>query len=151
MLTNAEVWYGIQQSEIDQLEEVDKLLLRRVLGAPDSTCIESLYLELGLIPIRIIIKARRINYLHYLVQLKENEMLYVVFNTQWKFPAKDDWTTQVQKDLVDFKINMSLEEIKKKSYIHQVNFRPKIIFLRTNSILRVKIMFVSQLHGVLRI
>ena len=95
MLTNADVWYGVKKSEIDELEEVDKLLLRRVLGAPESTCIESLYLELGLIPISIIIKARRVKYLHYLVQLNENEMLSKVFNTQWKFPTKDDWTTQV--------------------------------------------------------
>ena len=112
MLTNADVWYGVKQSEIDELEEVDKLLLRRVLGAPESTCIESLYLELGLIPISIIIKARRVKYLHYLVQLNENEMLSKVFNTQWKFPTKDDWTTQVQKDL---NINMSIEEMTKKS------------------------------------
>jgi predicted metal-dependent hydrolase len=38
-----------------------------------------------------------------------------VFHTQWKFLAKDDWTTQVQKDLVDFEIHMSLGKIKKKS------------------------------------
>ena len=65
ILTNAEVWYGIKQSEIDELEEIDKLFLRRVLGAPDSSCIESLYLELGVIPIRVMIKARRLTYLHY--------------------------------------------------------------------------------------
>ena len=116
ILTNAEVWYGVQQNEIDELEEVDKLLLRRILGAPDSTCIESLYLELGLIPIRILIKARRINYLHYLIQLKEEEMLSKVFQTQLKYPAKDDWTVQVQKDLLDLEINLTFEEMKKRSH-----------------------------------
>ena len=45
ILTNVEVWYGITQPEIDELEAVDKLLLRRIMGAPDSTCIESLYLK----------------------------------------------------------------------------------------------------------
>jgi hypothetical protein len=115
MLTNADVWYGLSQAEVDELEEVDKLLLRRVFEAPSSSCIESLYLELGLTPIRVIIKARRINYLHYLLNLKENEMLYSVFKAQWKYPTKDDWTVQVQKDLQDLKIDMSLEEMKKKS------------------------------------
>ena len=62
--TNIEVWYGLQESEIRELEEVDKLLLRRVLQVPDSACIESLYLELGLTPLRGIIKARRINHLY---------------------------------------------------------------------------------------
>ena len=115
ILTNAEVWYGIKQNEVEELEEVDKLFLRRVLGAPESTCIESLYLELGVVPIRVIIKARRVTYLHYLSKLEENQMLAKVFKTQWKYPAKDDWTVQVKEDLKDFGIKMDLVEIRKKS------------------------------------
>jgi hypothetical protein len=65
ILTNANVWCSLQKSEIDELEYVDKVLLKRTLAAPDSTCIESLYLELGLIPIHIMLKARRVIYLHY--------------------------------------------------------------------------------------
>ena len=42
-------------------------------------------------------------------------MLYSVFMAQWKNPTKDDWTVQVQKDLQDLEIDMSLEEMKKKS------------------------------------
>ena len=49
MLTSAEVWYGMQDSEEQELEKVDKILLRRILEAPDSACIKSFYLELGLI------------------------------------------------------------------------------------------------------
>ena len=56
MLTNAEVWYAVSKPELDELEEVDKLLLRRIFNANTSTPIESLYLELGLIPLHIIIK-----------------------------------------------------------------------------------------------
>ena len=115
ILTNAEVWYGLRKNEIDELEEVDKFLLRRILGAPESSCIESLYLELGVLPIRIIIKARRVKYLHYLTRLNENQMLAKVFKIQWKYPVKDDWTLQVQEDLKDLKIRMSLKEIGGKS------------------------------------
>ena len=115
MLTNSEVWYGISKEEIKELEEIDKLLLRRVLDAPISTCIESLYLELGLVPIHILNTAKRIIYLHYLIWLGENEMLQKFFQTQWKYPVKDDWTSQHQKDIEDLKIDMSLEEIKQKS------------------------------------
>ena len=115
MLTNAEVWYGIKQTEIDELEMVDKLLLRRILGAPESACIESLYLELGVIPIGTIIKARRVIYLHYLVRLDEKEMLSKVFRIQWKYPVKDDWILQVQQDMKDFGIVLNIEEIRGKS------------------------------------
>ena len=64
ILYNAEVWYGVTKTEIQKLEELDRLLLRRILKAPISTPKEALYLELGIIPLGIIIKARRINYFH---------------------------------------------------------------------------------------
>ena len=79
ILTNTEIWYGMSKSEEEELAVIDKLLLRRILGAPDSACVESLFLELGLIPLPIILKARRINYLHYLANLEQSEMLYKSF------------------------------------------------------------------------
>ena len=42
-------------------------------------------------------------------------MLFKVFQAQWNHPVKDDWTITVQQDLKDFKINLSLEEIKGKT------------------------------------
>ena len=69
MLTNSDIWYGLHKSEISELEEVDKILLRRILEVLTSTSTESLYLELGLSPVSSILKSRRINYLHYLVNL----------------------------------------------------------------------------------
>ena len=76
ILTNADVWYSLKKEEIDELEDVDKMLLRRIIAAPDSTCIESLYLELRVIPIQVVSKARRVNYLHYLVNQDKDNMLY---------------------------------------------------------------------------
>ena len=115
MLTKWEVWYGISKEEVNELEEIDKLLLRRILDAPISTCTESIYFELDLVQIHILNKAKRIIYLHYLIRLGEKEMLFKFFETQWKYTIKDDWTSQVQKDIEDLNVDMSLEEIKKKS------------------------------------
>ena len=78
MLTSIDILYGLRNKEIEELEEVDKLLIRSILNAPMSSCIESLYLELGLTPIRIILKSKRIAYYHYLVYLKKNEMLQIL-------------------------------------------------------------------------
>ena len=103
------------KKETEELEEVDKMLLRKILVAPSSTCVESLYLELGLTPIHIIIKSRRINYYHYLVNLNQEEMLYKFFETQYKYPCKDDWTLQVAQDLKDFGIPESFEFMRSKS------------------------------------
>ena len=115
ILTNAEVWYSLQNTEVTQLEELDKMLLRRILSAPDSTCIESLYLELGLVNINILLKARWVNYLHYLATQPEDGMLYRVFISQWRYPVKGDWTEEVKQNMIEMDINLSLEEIKKKS------------------------------------
>ena len=115
MLNSAEIWYGLEKNEIAQLEEIDRLLLRRILEAPDSTCVKSLYLELGLIPIHIILKARRVNQLHYFATLDEKEMAHKFFLSQWKYPVRDDWTLEAKENLKELDINLTLEEIKKKS------------------------------------
>ena len=46
MLTNCEVWYGLTQSEISQLEEVDRLFLRQAFNVASTCPVEALYLEL---------------------------------------------------------------------------------------------------------
>ena len=115
MLSITKILYGLRKREIDELEEVDKILIRNILNAPVSSCIESLYLELGLIPISIILKARRISYFHYLVNLDEKEMLYQFFETQYKYPSKDDGTTQLVEDLKDFEIPEDFKFMRSKS------------------------------------
>ena len=128
MLTSAEVLYAIKKKEIEELEEIDKILMRKILDAPVSSCVESLYLELGVIPIHILLKARRINYFHYLVNLDPEEMLYKFFETQYNHPIKDDWTLQVIQDLDDFGIPGSFKYMKSKStnaFKRQVKIKSK--------------------------
>ena len=66
ILTNASSWHGLSPTHISQLESVDKLLIRQILNTPMSTPVEVLFLELGIVSIGTIIKAARVNYLHYL-------------------------------------------------------------------------------------
>ena len=82
ILTNSEVWYGIKKSEIKELETLDKMLLRRILETPVSTPMEAMQLELGIMSISTLIKARRINFLHYLASRNESEMLSKMFMAQ---------------------------------------------------------------------
>ena len=116
MLTNCEVWNTLSKNEISQLEEVDKLLIRKVLNVATSCPIEALYLELGCVPLSYIIQSRRVNYLHHLVTRSENEMLSKFFYTQWNYPAKKTkWTVTVREDLKELDIEDNLETIKKMS------------------------------------
>ena len=115
ILTNAEVWYGFSDSEIQEFEDLDKHLLRKILQVPISTPEEALYLELGILPIGVMIKARRINYFHYLLTRDESEMLSQFFTTQWKMPCKGDWTETVKVNLEEFDIPCEFENLKCKS------------------------------------
>ena len=115
ILTNAEVWYNLTKEEIKQFEELDLILLRKLLNVPYSTPSEAFYLELGILPIGVIIKARRVNYLHYILTRNENEMLYTFFQTQWYNETPGDWTQQIKIDLEDLGISCDLEDIKTKS------------------------------------
>ena len=109
------MWYGLSPHQVEQLEAVDRLLLRKILDTPISTPIEGIQLELGVFSIGTIIKARRIIFLHYLLTTGENEMMSKVFWAQWKNPAKNDWTEQVKDDLNLFKIEPDLKQLAGKS------------------------------------
>ena len=60
MLCNSEAWWNVSKAELDLLETVDVKFLRSILQAPRSTPKEMLYLELGCIPFRELIRKRRI-------------------------------------------------------------------------------------------
>ena len=98
----------------NEIEEFEKLI-RKFLKVPISTPHEALYLELGIIPIGIIVKARRINYLHYLINRNPNEMLHKFFLIQWLIPSRGDWTETVKRDLEDRDIPCDFGFFKSKS------------------------------------
>ena len=94
------------------LIDLDKCLLRKIFNTPISTPVESLYLELGCMDIETLLKARRIKYLHYILQMKPTSMLQRFFMAQWKYPKKQDWAELVKKDLQDFELSTELQSIK---------------------------------------
>ena len=51
MLSSTDILYGLKNKEVEQFEEVDKMLIINILNAPLSICIESLYLEFWLTPV----------------------------------------------------------------------------------------------------
>ena len=45
ILTIIEAWYGLRNSEIEELEAVDRILLRKILSLPTTTPNEALFLK----------------------------------------------------------------------------------------------------------
>ena len=115
ILTNGEVWYNLNKSDLEDLEAVDRLLLRRILGVPESTSKEALYLETGCLDITSILQCRRLGFLHYLVRQEKNSMMYKFFKAQWDYPATGDWTAHARRDLAEFCIPESFEHLEEIS------------------------------------
>ena len=82
VLINAEVWHSVVEDDLKDLKKADKILLPKILEAPEKTCVEYLYLETGAMPIQDILKCRRVNYLHYILTCNQDEMLPSVFRAQ---------------------------------------------------------------------
>ena len=131
ILFNSEVWYSLTKAQVNELQEVDTLMLRKVMEVNKSVPISSLFLELGLTPIKQILQGRRVMYLHYLVSLKEEEMLSKFFYAQWDNPVKHDWTTTVKADIVELGINLELSQIramKKDKFADIVKKHAELLF-----------------------
>ena len=72
-------------------------------------------LEGGLLPIRHIIIMRRINYVHTLLNMENSSLAKQVFQEQLRNPNKNDFSNQIQQNLIEFDIKLTFEEIEKIS------------------------------------
>ena len=83
--------------------------------------------------------ARRLNVLHYLLNLKKSDLLYKFFEAQTKNPAKGDWIIQVLKDLTDLEITNNLNDIKiMKKNSFKLKVKEKIKVLALNYLCNIK-------------
>ena len=115
MLFNSEIWYGLKEEEVQKLASVDEYLLRSILGVPSKTPKEALYLETGCIPIKYLLKMRRIMYLHHIVRRPEKELIRKFYEAQKCKISKGDWVQIVQENMNQINLEMSELAISKMS------------------------------------
>ena len=111
LTNNSEIWFNISIRDMQSIESVDYQLISRALSTHSKTSTCLMMLEMGLAPIRFIIKMKRLNYLHHLLNTNEDSIPRQILFQQMKKPYKNDWIPTVQEDLNDFGINMSLDQI----------------------------------------
>ena len=86
------------------IERAEEATLRDLVKTEVSAPRHLLYLELGIIPARFVIKQRKVMYLKHIFVQEENSLLKKVFNAQVKSPTKGDWASEVKDILKDLKI-----------------------------------------------
>ena len=119
LLSNSEAWVNLTANNVKDLETLDEHFLRNMFYESHSktsllakTPLELLYSEIGCIPIRFILKSRRVNFLHYILNDKEESLLSNIFRAQCDNPVKGDWVTTVQNDLKELELYIRFEQIK---------------------------------------
>ena len=71
-----------------------------------------LYLELGCLPYREMIRKRRLMFLYYILHEKQDSMIYRFLEAQMQNPTAKDWVTTLRKDLDELNLNVTFAEIK---------------------------------------
>ena len=107
------VW--VNSSKYRTMEKLDRTLLTSYLDPKNLCQVSGCILNGGCLTISKILKLRRVNFLHYLVNLDQNSMLYKFFLAQWKYPIRNDWTFRVKQDLNDFQMTHNLDFFREKS------------------------------------
>ena len=96
ILTNAEVWYPLSDKQIEVLEDIDLMLLRKLVKGHSKTAKEAFFLETGLLPLKCICMKRRLMYLHNILSKSKSELIRKFYEVQKSILTKNDWYGQVQ-------------------------------------------------------
>ena len=111
ILLNSEAWYDIKKNEIEVLEKIDSILLKKIFELPSSTPSAFLHLELGTIPIRFVLMIRRLTFLQYILKERSDSLIHSFLLAQIENTLKGDWWETVQNDIIELNLNLSLYEI----------------------------------------
>ena len=124
VLFNSEAWYNLTEAELNLLETIDLMFLGQLLKAPKGTPKEMLFLELGCIPFREILRERRLGFLYYILNEDPKSIISRFFKVQMEKRNKRDWATTVLEDLKYLDLEeLSMESIrkmKKGSYMNMI-------------------------------
>ena len=60
MLLNSEVWHSVTKSQIEEIDVIDRILLRQILNAHSKTAVEWIYSETGKLNHKSLVQTRRL-------------------------------------------------------------------------------------------
>ena len=116
-LYNSSVWYNLNQTEIHELNKIDKFFFSRLFRISSTATFESFLLETGTMELEMHIKCRRVIYFHNLLHRKKHQLIYIFFMTQYYRRTSKDWVTQTLRDFEDLNIDASFQYLEKVSVL----------------------------------
>ena len=141
VLLNSEVWHSLTKSQIEDLEVIDRILLRDILKAHCKTGLEWIYADTGKLNLRSLIQIRRLMYLWHINSRDESELINRIYSTQIISQSVGDWVKHVAADKLELDIHLTDEEIQgvsKNAFKNYVQKKVKINHLKYLSGLKAK-------------
>ena len=123
ILFNSEAWHSITNEQINQLVDIDKYLLRGLVGAHAKVPLEHIYLELSVLPIPYVLSVRRMLYLQTILKRHEDEITRKVYLCQKSSPVPGDWCHLISEDFEKMNIHMSDDMI---TQMHETEYKKLI-------------------------
>ena len=110
---------NIKEKDFRHIEQIEEDLMRKLFSTDMSCPIHFMYLEAGQTPARFQIKRMILIFYQYILQQKEESMMFQMLAAQITNPTKNDFNETVNNIFKEFEISYSINEIKnmKKSIL----------------------------------
>ena len=111
ILLNSEVWHSLTKNQVEELEIIDRMLLRYTLMSHSKAAVEWIYSDTGRYNLRSLIQVRRLMYLWHILSRQDDELIHRVYNTQKVSNSVGDWVRLVNADKDELGIELTDEDI----------------------------------------
>ena len=121
ILYATETMMNIKEKDFRHIEQIEEDLMRKLFSTDMSCPIHLMYLEAGQTPARFQIKRMILIFYQYILQQKEESMMFQMLAAQITNPTKNDFNKTVNSIFKEFEISYSINEIKnmKKKYFQK--------------------------------
>ena len=112
LLYNSETWNNLSKNDLDKLQSAQNKYLKWMLHTPRGTATSFTLLELGVLPIRREIELRKLNWLHHILTLPDDDPVLKVYRGQKMYASEPNWFNEVSGLLREHRIDCCEEDIK---------------------------------------
>ena len=107
-LFNSEVWSGVSEANLKDLNIIDHQILQAITGAQAKVPTKMLYLETSQLPLSHVISVRRLVYWHTILKRQTTELTQQIYQAMKESPIKGDWIELLKDDLE--KVGLTLDD-----------------------------------------
>ena len=112
ILYNCETYYKMSENEYQRLQSIEESFLRQIFKTGQNCPKHLLWLELGQVPTKYLVKQYKLIYLKHIIEQGQNSLLKRFFDAQYQHRTKGDWVSEVLDTLTILDIPLTLPEIR---------------------------------------